>query len=73
MGPDQQLETLVDATYRQVIPRLLGNEHVNNDQGITPVVVLGDLWSGNASVGKLRRHDRAGERHSRQLRVLCAL
>lgn len=52
-GPDEQLETLVDATCEQVVPRLIGNEHLNNGREITPVVVHGDLWSGNASVGKL--------------------
>lgn len=36
-----------------VVPRLLGDKHLNNGQGITPVVVHGDLWSGNASKGNL--------------------
>lgn len=33
------------------MPRLLGEDHLNNGQGITPVVIHGDLWSGNAGRG----------------------
>ncbi|KAK3636342.1 hypothetical protein LTR56_014298 [Elasticomyces elasticus] len=52
-GADQQLESLVEETCSKVIPRLIGDAYLNNGRGITPVVVHGDLWSGNASVGKL--------------------
>lgn len=34
-----------------MVPRLIGDEHLNNGKGVTPVVVHGDLWSGNASRG----------------------
>ncbi|KAJ3579319.1 hypothetical protein NPX13_g1246 [Xylaria arbuscula] len=30
-----------------VVPRLLGDDHLNNGKGVTPVVVHGDLWYGN--------------------------
>ncbi|KAK5736403.1 hypothetical protein LTR17_007399 [Elasticomyces elasticus] len=52
-GADQQLASLVEETCTKVISRLIGDAHLNNGRGITPVVVHGDLWSGNASVGKL--------------------
>jgi fructosamine-3-kinase len=52
-GADKQLDTLVEQTCTKVIPRLIGDSHLNNGKGITPVVVHGDLWSGNASRGKL--------------------
>ncbi|KAK5117490.1 hypothetical protein LTR85_008875 [Meristemomyces frigidus] len=52
-GADKQLEDLVEQTCTAVIPRLIGDDHLNNGKGITPVVIHGDLWSGNASVGKL--------------------
>ena len=50
---DKELRTLVDATASKVVPRLLGDAHLNNGKGITPVVVHGDLWSGNAGVGTI--------------------
>lgn len=52
-GADKELESLVEATCTQVIPRLIGDSHLNGGKGVTPVVVHGDLWSGNASSGKL--------------------
>ena len=52
-GPDKDLEKLVERTCTEVVPRLIGDKHLNNGKSITPVVVHGDLWSGNASRGKL--------------------
>jgi protein-ribulosamine 3-kinase len=52
-GTDAHLEQLVEETCTRVVPRLLGDKHLNNGKGVTAVVVHGDLWSGNASVGKL--------------------
>jgi protein-ribulosamine 3-kinase len=52
-GPDKQLDSLVEETCIKVIPRLIGDDHLNNGRGITPVVVHGDLWSGNASTGTI--------------------
>ena len=52
-GSDRGLRTLVETTASKVVPRLLGDDHLNGGKGITPVVVHGDLWSGNASVGKI--------------------
>lgn len=52
-GPDKALTSLVERTCEEVVPRLIGDEHLNNGKGVTPVVVHGDLWSGNASSGKL--------------------
>ncbi|KAF2275866.1 Ketosamine-3-kinase [Westerdykella ornata] len=52
-GSDKELHTLVEATASKVVPRLIGDSHLNNGKGVTPVVVHGDLWSGNASVGTI--------------------
>jgi fructosamine-3-kinase len=52
-GKDAELHKLVEATASTVVPRLLGDDHLNNGQGVTPVVVHGDLWSGNASRGSI--------------------
>lgn len=52
-GADKALDQLVEQTCTQVIPRLIGDDHLNGGKGVTPVVVHGDLWSGNAAVGKL--------------------
>ncbi|EME86944.1 uncharacterized protein MYCFIDRAFT_30675 [Pseudocercospora fijiensis CIRAD86] len=52
-GPDKELEQLIENTCTNVIPKLIGDDHLNGGKRITPVVVHGDLWSGNASTGKL--------------------
>lgn len=48
-GKDAELSKLVEATASTVVPRLLSDEHLNGGKGIMPVVVHGDLWSGNTS------------------------
>jgi protein-ribulosamine 3-kinase len=50
-GSDKEMRSLVETTASKVVPRLIGDDHLNNGKGVTPVVVHGDLWSGNASVG----------------------
>lgn len=52
-GPDKALDELIEQTCERVIPRLIGDDHLNNGKSVTPVVTHGDLWSGNASLGKL--------------------
>ncbi|KAF2839187.1 Ketosamine-3-kinase [Patellaria atrata CBS 101060] len=52
-GSDAGLRELVEQTISQVVPRLLSASHLNNGEGVTPVVVHGDLWSGNASRGSI--------------------
>ncbi|PGH15509.1 hypothetical protein AJ80_05526 [Polytolypa hystricis UAMH7299] len=59
-GKDKELRGLVERTAAEVVPNLLGDGHLGfdksgNGQGITPVVVHGDLWSGNASKGTIMR------------------
>ncbi len=44
---------LVEAVASRVVPRLLDHRHLNNGNGIVPVVVHGDLWCGNAARGKI--------------------
>ncbi|KAH6619930.1 Fructosamine/Ketosamine-3-kinase [Boeremia exigua] len=50
-GSDKKFHSLVETTALKVVPRLIGDDHLNNGKGVAPVVVHGDLWSGNASVG----------------------
>ncbi|KAL2808193.1 Fructosamine kinase-domain-containing protein [Aspergillus granulosus] len=57
-GPDVRLRELVERTASTVVPALLGDGHLGFDKsgkgtGITPVVVHGDLWSGNADRGRI--------------------
>jgi protein-ribulosamine 3-kinase len=52
-GKDSELHNLVETTASKVVSRLLSDKHLNNGKGITPVVVHGDLWSGNASTGTI--------------------
>ncbi|KAK6063108.1 fructosamine kinase [Seiridium cupressi] len=49
-GSDADLANAVEKTASQVVPRLLGDDHL---QGITPVVIHGDLWSGNHGRGRI--------------------
>ncbi|KAJ5693245.1 hypothetical protein N7462_002668 [Penicillium macrosclerotiorum] len=55
-GKDAVLRDLVEQTARQIVPRLLGDKHLGyksdgKGDGIKPVIVHGDLWSGNADRG----------------------
>ncbi|KAL4885967.1 Fructosamine/Ketosamine-3-kinase [Aspergillus karnatakaensis] len=55
-GKDAELRDLVQKTADVVVPALLGDDHLGYDKdgqgkGIVPVVVHGDLWSGNADRG----------------------
>ncbi|KAJ5221082.1 uncharacterized protein N7469_009969 [Penicillium citrinum] len=57
-GKDEGLRDLVEKTAYGVVPRLLGDDHLGyNSQGegdgILPVVIHGDLWSGNADRGRI--------------------
>lgn len=57
-GSDTELRDLVTRTAEVVVPRLLADDHLGYDrdghgEGIYPVVVHGDLWSGNASQGRI--------------------
>ncbi|KIL89935.1 serine threonine protein kinase [Fusarium avenaceum] len=49
-GPDAELEEAVEQIASEVVPRLIGDDVVKN---ITPVVIHGDLWSGNHSKGQI--------------------
>ena len=48
---DRELRGLVERTAREVVPALLGDGHLGGERGVVPVVVHGDLWSGNADWG----------------------
>lgn len=49
-GPDAELSRAVDKVASRVVLRLIGDGRV---KGIRPVVVHGDLWSGNHSRGRI--------------------
>ena len=52
-GRDVQLRSLVEKTAKEVVPRLIGDDRLNHGKGVTPVVVHGDLWSGNKGRGRI--------------------
>jgi len=52
-GRHDELAELVEKTANNVVPRLLGDGHLGGENGIKPVVVHGDLWSGNAGRGRI--------------------
>lgn len=47
-GSDGEFDGAVEATAGRVVPRLIGDDTV---KGIRPVVIHGDLWSGNYGRG----------------------
>ncbi|KAH0532469.1 hypothetical protein TsFJ059_001157 [Trichoderma semiorbis] len=48
-GPDDQAADMVEKIASSVVPRLIGDDRI----AITPVVIHGDLWSGNHSTGQI--------------------
>ncbi|PTB57276.1 hypothetical protein M431DRAFT_491504 [Trichoderma harzianum CBS 226.95] len=48
-GPDDQAADMVERIASSVVPRLIGDDRI----AITPVVIHGDLWSGNHSAGQI--------------------
>lgn len=48
-GPDDQAADMVEKIASSVVPRLIGDDRIS----ITPVVIHGDLWSGNHSAGQI--------------------
>ncbi|KAL8807075.1 MAG: hypothetical protein Q9182_000908 [Xanthomendoza sp. 2 TL-2023] len=52
-GKDVEFHSLVEKTANAVVPRLIGDDHLNNGKGVTPVVIHGDLWSGNKGKGQI--------------------
>lgn len=52
-GNDPSLRSLVEKTATETVPRLIGDGHLNNGEGIVPVVIHGDLWSGNKGKGRI--------------------
>ena len=61
-GRDPELRDVVERTVREVVPALLGKDHLGckdhlghkhgRGDGIKPVVVHGDLWRGNHGRGR---------------------
>lgn len=49
-GADPDLSDAVEKVASKVVPRLIGHDRVKT---ITPVVIHGDLWSGNHSRGQI--------------------
>ena len=60
-GEDAELRRLVVRTANEVVPRLLRDDHLGEQQGFIPVVVHGDLWAGNHGMGKLGGREQAEE------------
>lgn len=52
-GDDSSLRSLVEKTAFETVPRLIGDDHLNNGKGVVPVTVHGDLWSGNKGKGRI--------------------
>lgn len=50
---DGQFRKLVERVVKKVVPSLIGDDRLNGGKGVTPVVVHGDLWSGNRGRGRI--------------------
>jgi fructosamine-3-kinase len=44
---------MVEKITSEVVPRLLRDRHLGGEEGITPVLVHGDLWNGNRGQGEI--------------------
>ncbi|RVX72946.1 hypothetical protein B0A52_03299 [Exophiala mesophila] len=60
-GSDPELRAVVQRTVDQVVPKLLSDGHLGGKDGIIPVVVHGDLWSGNKGKGTFLGRDQQGQ------------
>lgn len=52
-GKDTEFRSLVEQTVKSVVPWLLGDDRLDDGRGVTPVVIHGDLWSGNTGRGRI--------------------
>jgi fructosamine-3-kinase len=54
-GKDEELSKMIEKVASAVVPRLLRDGHLKSHYGtpIAPVVVHGDLWSGNHGTGSI--------------------
>ena len=52
-GQDKAFRSMVEETASVIVPRLIGDAHLNTGKGVTPVVVHGDLWSGNKGLARI--------------------
>ncbi|KAK8094441.1 phosphotransferase enzyme family protein [Apiospora hydei] len=49
-GADKEVSVAVEKTASTVVPRLLGDDHLKD---VKPVIIHGDLWSGNHGRGRV--------------------
>ena len=42
-GKESSLRGMVERTAKEVVPRLIGDDHLNNGSGVQPIVVHGDV------------------------------
>lgn len=42
-GKDASLRQMVERTVKEVVPRLIADDHLNDGRGVQPVVVHGDV------------------------------
>ena len=52
-GSESQLTSLIDKTIENVVPKLLDDNRLGGQAGIKPVLVHGDLWSGNSCTARI--------------------
>jgi protein-ribulosamine 3-kinase len=52
-GTDDELRTWIERTAAEIVPKLLRSSHLGGKRGVSPVLVHGDLWSGNKARASL--------------------
>jgi protein-ribulosamine 3-kinase len=56
-GVDVKMRELLNRVILKVVPRLLDEEHLGGEKGVSPALVHGDLWYGNRAFGSTGGRD----------------
>ena len=61
---ERELVDRVEQIAKEVVPKLISDDRLNDGKGVTPALVHGDLWSGNKARGVI--YDEHGNHDGKQ-------